>query len=116
MDADSNAAAVQAQLRALADSLQRDQSEIIEQALDDLIAGLQPVTPVRTGRMKAGYTEAVHGNVGELGNVMQYAKWVIGGTSRMHGNAALNDVIDSEERDLADHADLTLTRMVARYR
>lgn len=116
IDATSNAEAVQAQLLRLAGEITTSEADVLTRALDELIARLEPATPVRTGRMRAGYTADVQGDVGELGNTQEYAKYVIGGTSRQHANAALNDVLDSAERDVADTVGLELTRLVARYR
>ncbi len=100
-------------LRALAANLGPTMDDTIGVALDEVIQQLQAVTPVRTGRMKAGYaTDHPGSGHWTLSDEAPYAGYVIGGTRRMAPSTALNAVLDSAEADIEDLLGVAIERLV----
>lgn len=109
--------AAQAALLGAATTLASGTQAGIEAALDDLLDRLMAVTPVRTGRMQAGYAHPQTGpTTWDVTDEAPYSGYVIGGTRYIRPNAALNRVLDEAEDDLAAALGAVITRVVADLR
>jgi hypothetical protein len=98
-------------LTVLGDHLEADLDQAIEAELAAFVARMEAVTPVRTGRMKAGYTVNQEGpGLFTVQDRQDYAGYVVYGTRRMRANPALRHLVDQEdlELELALEASLAL--------
>ena len=101
--------AVRLQLERLAGTLQATIDDVVEEELDRLQARLRPATPVRSGRMKAGYYVENWGDGRiQLIDRMEYAGYVAFGTSRQRRNEQLYELLNDFEDDLAQNIDRVL--------
>jgi hypothetical protein len=101
------------QLARMATALEPSIDAAIDAALAEVIGRLQPATPVRTGRMQAGYRHAmVSPGSWELSDEMPYSRFVIGGTRFMQPNPSLNAILDDAESMLEAALDVAVTRLV----
>ena len=90
---------------------------LVEEALDDVIRMLVPVTPVKSGAMKADYTIAGGGDVWELLDTAEspagynYPGRVVFDPNFSHAYGALTSALDSGIRAFEATIDAAITRM-----
>lgn len=75
-------------------------AEAVEAILDDLLVRLPPATPVRSGRMQAGYSKTAAGLSGQIEDTQFYAGWVARtGTRRMRPNPNLLRILEEADAE-----------------
>lgn len=91
----------------------------VEDALDDVIRMLQPVTPVQSGAMKADYTIAAGRDYWELLDTAEspggydYPGRVFGDPTLSQQYDALNRTLEAGERLLGIRLDAAITNMIS---